>query len=118
MVFAAFDLRRLIHPIDPETFKREYWERQPLIVARQNPEYYAGLLSLADVDHILSASSIRAGYVRVLQKGRETSVSNLAAGGLNAGDGVLEALFAQYRDGSTIVLQFLHERWKPLMREL
>jgi ribosomal protein L16 Arg81 hydroxylase len=28
----------------------------------------------------------------------------------------LERVYAQYREGSTIVLQFIHERWKPLAK--
>jgi len=30
--------------------------------------------------------------------------------------GLLEAIYAEYRNGATIVAQFLHERWKPLKR--
>ena len=50
-----FDLARLIHPVDPATFEREYWEQKPLVVARNDPRYYHDLLSLADVDRILAA---------------------------------------------------------------
>ena len=112
----SFDLRRLVHPVDPETFKEEYWEKRPLVVQRGDPEYYRGLLSLGDVDHILSASGIRPPEIRVLQEGKETPFSKLRTPGLT-GDarGTLEALYAEYRRGCTIVLQFLHERWIPLM---
>ena len=27
-----------------------------------------------------------------------------------------DALFEQYREGATVILQFLHERWEPLAR--
>jgi hypothetical protein len=116
MESAFFDLRRMVYPVDPEIFKREYWEKQPLVVRRGDPEYYRGLLSLGDVDQILSVSSIQPPQVRVLREGKEPPRSQLRVGGL-AGDerGSLEALYAQYRRGSTIALQFLHERWAPLM---
>ena len=35
-----FDLARLIHPVDPATFEREYWDQKPLVVARNDPRYY------------------------------------------------------------------------------
>jgi ribosomal protein L16 Arg81 hydroxylase len=114
---AVFDLRRLIHPVDPGTFKREYWEKQPLIVRRGELDYYGELLSLADVDRILSVPSIQSPQIRVVREGKDISLNKLGAGGLT-GDvrGVLEALYAEYRRGATVVLQFLHERWEPLMR--
>jgi ribosomal protein L16 Arg81 hydroxylase len=53
-----FDLARLIHPVDPATFEREYWEQKPLVVARNDPRYYHDLLSLADVDRIRICSEV------------------------------------------------------------
>ena len=42
-----FGLGRLVAPIGAETFFRDYWEKQPLVVPRGEPDYYAGLLPLA-----------------------------------------------------------------------
>jgi ribosomal protein L16 Arg81 hydroxylase len=112
----AFDVRRLIHPIDPETFKRDYWEKRHLVVRRNRPDYYAGLLSLADVDHILSLSSIRGPQVRALRDGKEISLDRLVMGWMVGNAGVLESLYAEYQRGCTIVLQFLQEHWEPLRR--
>jgi ribosomal protein L16 Arg81 hydroxylase len=108
------DLSSLIHPFDPQTFKDEYWEKQPLRVHRSDPDYYRGLLSLVDVDRILSLSSIQPSEVRVVREGKETRVGMNGAGGLIGTAGRLEELYGAYREGATIVLQFLHERWEPL----
>jgi ribosomal protein L16 Arg81 hydroxylase len=112
----AFSLERLIQPIAPTVFKQEYWERKPLIIRRNNPDYYEGLLSLSDVDQILSLSSIRSDLIRVLRNGKETPLDHIRSGGFYSHVNVLELLYSEYRNGSTVVLQYLHERWKPLMR--
>lgn len=109
----AFDLGRLIYPIDPETFKREYWEKKPLVITRQDQHYYRSLLSLADVDRILSTSSIRPPDFRVLREGKEIPLNDLVGPGRRH---ETEALYEKYRDGCTIVIQFLHQRFAPLMR--
>lgn len=43
-------------------------------------------------------------------------LDQLAPGGLAGQESRLETLYAQYRGGATIVIQFLHERWEPLKR--
>ena len=50
----GFDLGTLLAPVGPETFFREHWERQPLLIPRGDPAYYAGLFTRADVDHVVA----------------------------------------------------------------
>jgi len=106
------DLARLIDPVDPETFKRDYWEQKPLVISRRDREYYRDLLSMADVDRLLWTSSIRSPSVRVLQDGSEVPISDLKGYGRQF---VIEALYEQYRRGATVALNFLHERSSALM---
>jgi ribosomal protein L16 Arg81 hydroxylase len=108
------DLSHLIHPVSTAEFMRDYWEKKPLVVTRQDPGYYAELLSLQDVDHILTTSSVRNANLRVMHQGKETPISELLDGEPGGGIGGLEALYARYRQGSTIVLNALHERWEHL----
>jgi ribosomal protein L16 Arg81 hydroxylase len=111
---ANLDFRYLIDPVDTGTFGRVYWEKQPLIVRRTDGNYYRGLLSLESVDSILSTSSIRPPQIRLLNEGKETPLKQLRANRLGSPAVLLESVYDEYRNGSTIVLQFLHERWKPL----
>lgn len=106
----TFDLARLIDPIDPGVFRRDYWEKQPLVVTRRDEDHYRDLLTLADVDRVLTSSSIVPPQVRILHEGRLIPLTSRAGQGPT-----LEALYRQYREGCTVVLQFLHERWMPLM---
>ena len=107
------DLVHLLDPISPDAFAREYWERRPLLVERNDPTYYETLLTLANVDDILSTSSAHSGQLQAVRdgKGRPLAKNTSGLGGTFA-----EAWYDEYRAGSTIVLQALHERWPPLRR--
>ncbi|GAA1888479.1 cupin domain-containing protein [Streptantibioticus ferralitis] len=107
------DLSRLIDPIDVHTFRREHWERQPLFVKRSDPGYFADLLTLADVDEVLWLSGTDLRNIRVVIDGKETPVDELKS---TARQNALEALYEHYRNGSTVVLNSLGDRWAPLRR--
>jgi hypothetical protein len=47
-------------------------------------------------------------------KRRISTIRDLSKVGANDSEGGLEALYQEYRRGSSIVLLFLHERWPPL----
>jgi len=104
----------MLRPFDAEVFKREYWERKPLVVHRDDPDYFADPLTLQDVDHILSTSSIRSSDLRLVVQGREIPLTELVAAQGGGPANGLEVLYDQYRSGSTVVFKFLHERWEPL----
>ena len=108
-----FDLARLLEPISTDVFAREYWERKPLLVQRDDRAYYAPLLTLADVDSILSTSSAHSGQLQAVRDGK---VRPLAKNTSGLGGTFAEAWYDEYRSGSTLVLQALHERWTPLRR--
>jgi hypothetical protein len=50
---ADFDFARAIAPIQVDTFFHEYWEKRPLVVSRQRPDYYTNLVTMADIDLII-----------------------------------------------------------------
>jgi ribosomal protein L16 Arg81 hydroxylase len=104
----------LIAPIAVDTFMDHYWEKQPLVVQRDERDFYAGLLTLADIDLILATSSLHDGDLRVVADGAETSVTQLIQDDLESKTNGLEAVYREYRAGATINLTFLHERWAPL----
>lgn len=110
------DLGRLIHPTDIETFRRDYWEKRHLLVRQADPGCFTDLLSLDDVDRVLSLSTMASDNLRVVVDGAETPMSDLATsgGGANGTTNALEELYRRYRTGSTIVLSALNQRWKPL----
>lgn len=108
-----FDFPALIHPVDPTTFFRDYWEQRPLILHRRSPEHYRTLFGMTDVDQVLHAC--RPGPQEILvmknQDRLETEHYLTAAGTVKMGE-----LYAAYDDGYTIVLNGLERFWHPLAK--
>jgi ribosomal protein L16 Arg81 hydroxylase len=104
----APELARLIAPFDVDAFLRDQWEQKPLHVSRQDPRHYADLLTLDDLDAILAASNVHPGVFRVVEDGKESQVPE--------GPNALQSLYERYREGATIVVNGLDERWQPLRR--
>jgi hypothetical protein len=106
----------VIDPIDPTTFFAEYLGTRPLLVQRDDVHYYSNVLTLANVDQIMASSSLRPDDVRVVKGGKVIALAPPGQNGMGNTANALEATYAQYRDGATINLIFLHERWPPLKR--
>ncbi|KAL4630418.1 bifunctional lysine-specific demethylase and histidyl-hydroxylase NO66 [Arapaima gigas] len=51
----------LIHPVPPQNFFRDIWEKKPALIRRHNPEYYKGLFSTAEFDRILREDFVQFG---------------------------------------------------------
>ncbi|XP_016317120.1 bifunctional lysine-specific demethylase and histidyl-hydroxylase NO66-like isoform X2 [Sinocyclocheilus anshuiensis] len=51
----------LIHPVQDKSFFRENWEKKPILIQRQNPDYYKGLFSTAEFDCILRNNDVQYG---------------------------------------------------------
>ncbi|WP_405959135.1 cupin domain-containing protein [Streptomyces sp. NBC_00868] len=109
-------LARLIAPLDIATFQNEFFEKKPLLIRRENREYYADLLTLDNVDEILSLSSLQNEDVRVAAEGSIVSLDDRLAFGAHGSTNAQEAVYASYRDGATIIMDGLHHRWAPLQR--
>lgn len=114
-----FDLSTLIAPMVPSTFLESHWEREPLILRRNDAGYFTSLLTLDDVDRLVTTSELRTPGFRMVRNGRSLSKHAYTrrvpwAGGAFDGLADLERVFAAYEDGATLVLQALHQRWDPL----
>jgi ribosomal protein L16 Arg81 hydroxylase len=117
----GFDFEHLIRPLTLEEFANEYWERKPLVVQRDEPDYYTGLFSMHDVDHLISSTGIRYPGIRLVKSGSPlptgSYTSNLTWGSAvfnNLADP--ERVVTAYQDGATLILQALQRTWKPLAR--
>ncbi|QJW93686.1 cupin domain-containing protein [Frigoriglobus tundricola] len=51
---ATFDFARLLAPTGTQTFLKDHWETQPLVLHRRDRGHYSGLFSAADVDHVIA----------------------------------------------------------------
>ncbi len=116
---AGFDLGRVLRPVELDRFFNDYWEQQPLIITRGEPNYYADLCSLQDVDYIISATDLRHPAIRLVKNGSEIPLRQYATNvpwGNDVFTGVADVtkVLTEYRRGATIVLQAMHRNWRPL----
>lgn len=52
---STFDFERLIYPFTKEQFVEEYLEKKPMVVKRNQPDYYHDLLTIEEVDDIIQS---------------------------------------------------------------
>ena len=89
-----------------EVFRTQYWERDVLFLQRQAAGFFADLMTLDDLDRILSASGCYESEVSVTVNGHTQAVPDDYLR--------LETIYAYYRRGATIGVNFIHRRWEPL----
>jgi ribosomal protein L16 Arg81 hydroxylase len=111
----------LLQPTDVSAFFRDTWEKRPLTLFRGDAAYFRELLSLEDMDHILSSHDLRYPSLQLVknkapvpppQYTTEVDVKGVPVGGVVD----LTKMFAAYHQGATITLDQLHRRWPPLAR--
>ena len=98
------NLEWLISPVCRESFFRQHWEKQPLVVNRRNPDYFESLLSLDEVDRALTTLDLR--YPNVALKDAKRNLS--AAEYVVRGDALdIASVYRLFNEGATIALSFL-----------
>jgi ribosomal protein L16 Arg81 hydroxylase len=104
-----FDLARILHPVSPAQFFAEYWEEKPLVVHRDDRDYYAALLSMEQIDPLVTVFPPDTVTVA-------SSHDNLDTAEFARADGSLDVVKATqlFADGRTIVIQEAHKRIESL----
>jgi hypothetical protein len=94
-------LEWLIHPISKETFFSEYWEKKPLLLKRKQPHHFDSLLSLDEVDRVLTTLDLRHPNVTLKNAEKTVTTDDYTLDGE-----VLDVakLYQLFREGSTISL--------------
>ena len=112
-------LRRAIEPVDEERFRDEHWERRPLVVPRAEEGRFDDLLSLRDVERLVTETAIRAPAFRLVKAGETVSGYTTDLSWRPepfAGTARVDRVAEEFAAGATIVLQALHHSWLPLAR--
>jgi mannose-6-phosphate isomerase-like protein (cupin superfamily) len=103
---------------DARAFLEKAWASR-VHLHHTEPERLTGLLSLADVDHLLTSTALRTPALRVAKDGavlgpeqftRQASMAGKPVTGLVDGRKVLDL----FDGGASLVLQGLHRYWPPL----
>lgn len=104
--WAADALSWLIGPITHQEFFDRYYEREALIVPRDEPTRFAPLLSIAHLDSLIASADLRANTIDLADASRELD----RAAWVMDGGAVDRAVIAhQHALGATIILQQLHQ---------
>ena len=115
----ASALARTLDPVSGEEFLAEHWEQKPLVVPRGEQGRFDDLLSVADVERLLTSGGLRFPGFRLAKAGAKLEVSDYTKD-LSwrpqpfTGTADVERVLAEFEDGATIVLQGLHLNWRPL----
>lgn len=102
-----------IDPIGPQEFLESYYERRPLVVRRGDPAYYAGLLSLKNVDDLLSFSSLSTERVSVVSGGSSTASEAFA---FPSGLVDVARLYQRFQEGGTVIINQVEAHHGPLAK--
>ena len=105
----------ILAPTDFDVFFATYWEQRPLIIQRDDPRYFQTLLSLADVDHIVSSTGLKHPDFRLVKHAVTLPLQDYTRQNhRNEAVADVDKIRTEYRQGASIVIDSLHERWKPL----
>jgi ribosomal protein L16 Arg81 hydroxylase len=114
-------LQYLLAPTEVETFARDLWEQKPLHVAREDPSYYAQILTLETLDEYLSRNDIRYPSLRMIQGGKAIPVESfsrpLKFGSYTASGLIdMDRVYDLYQNGASLVLQLMRSSIDSLSR--
>jgi hypothetical protein len=103
---------------DAQTFRTKVWASH-VHLHHTAPELLVGLLSLDDVDHLLTSVALRAPALRMAKDGEVLPQSRFTRSATMAGapvTGLVDGrkVLAEFHAGATVVLQGLHRYWPPL----
>ncbi len=116
---SSLTLDRALAPVESESFLAEHWERKPLVVPRAEKGRFDDLLSVRDVERLITETGIRTPGFRLVKAGAPVSdYTTDLAWRPTAFTGVADVrrVLAEFEAGATIVLQGLHHNWLPLAR--
>ncbi|HET6627033.1 MAG TPA: cupin domain-containing protein [Nocardioidaceae bacterium] len=103
---------------DTQSFLDKVWASH-VHVHHGEPDQFVGLLSVDDVDHLLTSTALRAPALRIAKDGDVLPSSRFTRPATLAGQPLTELVdgrkvLALFDDGASVVLQGLHRYWPPL----
>lgn len=100
----AHSLEWMLSPISKQVFFEEYWEKQPLVVKRPSPNYFGSLLSLDEVDRVITTLGLR--YPIITLKSADQAVTSEDY--TVQGDLIdVAKVYQLFENGATITLAYL-----------
>ena len=85
-------------------FFREFWEKQQLVVKRERRDYFDALLSLDEVDRVLTTLDLRYPNITLKNANRDVTADDYTVGGDSLD---VAKVYQLFQDGATIALAYL-----------
>ena len=103
-------------PVEASEFLADHWERQPLVVARDEPQRFRHILAPEDVEKLVCETRIRVPGFRLVKEGAQLPLAGYTEDiawrpGSFSGTPVVERVAEELARGATLVLQALHLHW-------
>jgi bifunctional lysine-specific demethylase and histidyl-hydroxylase NO66 len=100
-------------------FEEEYWGKRSLHRRTDGAQGFDDLLSLDDIDRIVSSHGLRLPAFRLVKGGSTlppVTYTKTTRTGSEAATGVMDAsaVFREFGSGATLVFQGMHRYWEPL----
>ncbi len=102
---STYTFSKLIAPTTKEQFLAEYWEKKPLVIRREQRDYYSELLSLGALDQVITSQVLPRDMCFIANAARQIDASEYTYP-----DGIIDParIFQHFGDGGTIVFNQLH----------
>lgn len=104
-----FDFARILQPLTPEAFFQDYWERQPLVLSREDPDFFTSLFSLEELEGLLWSTRPSWGEVQLANHRRGQGWVDYTAQPPR-----LDRLARAYAQGDTLILNDVQSRSRPV----
>jgi ribosomal protein L16 Arg81 hydroxylase len=114
MINQRYTFPWMIDPIEPDHFFEEYWEKKPLLIKREIPDYFEGLLTLEDIDRVITTLNLRYPDINLT-----SATDDIKAEEFTLRDDVVDPakVYELFAKGATVILPQLHDR-VPTLAEL
>jgi hypothetical protein len=108
-----FDFDYCAAPVTFEAFLCDYWQKEPLVIQRNNPGYFEGLFSIADIDAYLHTVRFdpQPGSI-LLANSKNPPASDKIYG--QSGFPETHLVMNAFNDGDSVVLNRVQRYWLPL----
>jgi ribosomal protein L16 Arg81 hydroxylase len=105
--------RWVIDPMTPEEFQARYYERAVCLIRRGNPSYFSQLLSIDQLDRVLTTGLAKHPEIQLVQNEKNITSKEY----LDVDDRVDPVRATRlFRQGATIIFTHLHQRLPELGR--
>jgi ribosomal protein L16 Arg81 hydroxylase len=100
----------LVDPVEPLTFFSRYYEREPLLIPRNDPKRFEALLSVAAIDRFLATATPCHPEVFLVDAARKIGAEDYTLPHSEDAALDLPRVYELFRTGATISIRHVHER--------